>query len=65
MGQYKETANPLIIDDGYFFHASKPAELVVEITFLCANAQAKHAQHVGGSGRLLCLISIRFEKKEE
>jgi len=45
-------AHPLVVDNGDLFDSTKTSKLLIQVTFLRANAQAEDTQHSRGGGRL-------------
>ena len=42
----------MVVNNDHFLNAAIPTELIVEITFCCANAQTEYSQHVAWIGGL-------------
>jgi hypothetical protein len=55
----------LIIYNGHFFNSAKPAEFLVQITFLGADTQTKDTKYIGWVRRLLGHVSMQNTKGEK
>ena len=41
---------PVVIDNHDLFNSTETSELLIQVTFLCVNAQAEDTEHSSGGG---------------